>query len=498
MPEPQSSFEPGRRLRASATVTFGTLAVLAIVLMLNYLSATRVDTRLDLGAGTRAPLSPLTVATLNALTNDLTVVMLYSSESDLFPQVRTMLREYTRLSSHVHLQHVDYEQRPNEAEVLKARYHLSNEAGDMVIFAAGADRFRVVNDNEMSTYDADVGAMLSGRSKEIRRVGFRGESLFTSAIGALSDPTEAHAYFIAGHGARRPENQDDKTGYRTFADLLVERNVTWSVLTNTFAAVPADCQLLILAGPTDTLFPHEAKAIDDYLKRGGRALILLHTATTGSSDPLQQMLHDWSIELPPQQASDMENSAGGLDILTSHFGNHPITSPLARTEERLAFPWPRVVRAASEKSLPADAPRATVIVTTGPNGKTKSPDPEGGFTFQPGIDYTGEVPLAVTVEHGAVGAGGSVPTTTRLVVIGDALVFANTVLRNSGNRAFASLTIGWLLDRSQTLAIGPKAINEYRLNLNEKQKRLLVIFMAGVLPGTVMLAGVAVWLRRRA
>ena len=55
------SFVPGRRSRTAASVAIASLALLAIVVMANYLAATRKVWRLDLAAGDRPPLSPLTV-----------------------------------------------------------------------------------------------------------------------------------------------------------------------------------------------------------------------------------------------------------------------------------------------------------------------------------------------------------------------------------------------------------------------------------------------------
>ena len=478
-------------------VTMGTLAALAIVVMVNYLSATRLQWRIDLDSRSRIQLSPLTIATLKALTNDVRAVMLYSPDSDLYPQVRGMLREYARLSPRVHIEHIDYNQQPAAAEVQKARYHLASSSGDMVIFDGGGDRYRLVNENEMSIFNADVGAMLAGRTKEIRRTGFRGEMLFTSALAALSEVNQARGYFMAGHGARRPDNQDDQTGYKVFANLLEERNVAWSILTNVSGSIPKDCQLLVITGPTETMMAAEVAAVGQYLQGGGRALILLDTSTAEQIGPLEHLIEEWGIQLPPQQAGDEQNSSGGLDVFSSQFANHPITSPLIRSEAQVVFPWPRVVAAIPENAQAAGAPKATVIISTGPKGKTKSRDADGAFTYSPSRDFIGEVPLAVAVEHGAVTGVNASPTTTRLVVIGDSLVFANTIMKNSGNRALATLAVGWLLDHSQTLAIGPRPLAEYRLNLTEKKVRVLVIFMAGVLPGSVLLAGVAVWIRRR-
>jgi hypothetical protein len=85
------------------------------------------------------------------------------------------------------------------------------------------------------------------------------------------------------------------------------------------------------------------------------------------------------------------------------------------------------------------------------------------------------------------------------VAIGDSSVFANDALSQSAsaNRDFANLTLAWLLDRSQFLAIGPKPLREYRLAMTGRQMRTLQVTVLAGLPGAALLLGVAVWFRRR-
>ena len=63
------------------------------------------------------------------------------------------------------------------------------------------------------------------------------------------------------------------------------------------------------------------------------------------------------------------------------------------------------------------------------------------------------------------------------MVIGDSTMFANESLgkpfETANNRDFANLAVGWLLDRPQSPAIGPKPIREYRLHLTESQIKVL-------------------------
>ena len=190
-PEPErSSYESGRFWWTGLTVVGGILGMLALVLMVNYLAATRLHWRYDLLSTRRPQVSPLTVSTLALLTNEVKVVVLFSPESDLYRHVDTLLREYALRSPRLRIQTVDYVRDPALATAIKTQYGLNKNVGDLVVFDAGGGRFRTVDDSEMSVFNADVKRMLSGRNDEIRRVAFRGEALFTSALaGFYSGPT---------------------------------------------------------------------------------------------------------------------------------------------------------------------------------------------------------------------------------------------------------------------------------------------------------------------
>ena len=115
--------------------------------------------------------------------------------------------------------------------------------------------------------------------------------------------------------------------------------------------------------------------------------------------------------------------------------------------------------------------------------------------FNRHTDQQGVIPIAVAVEKG--GILGVSEGSTRIVVIGDSLCFANQSLKNHGNRDFAWNIVSWLLDQSELLGIAPQPINEFYFSLTDKQMSSLQwIFLAGI-PGTILALGWIVWLRRQ-
>jgi hypothetical protein len=496
-PGGRPSYEPGRRWSAGLNALVGVVALLAIVGMVNYLAATRLQWRHDWASAQRPRLSPLTVATLGALTNEVTAVVLFDPASDLYRHVVGLLREYALQSPRVRVQLVDYVRDAALATAIKTRYDLGANTGDLVVFDAGGGRFRTVDDSEMSTYDADVKGMMAGRSQEIRRVAFRGEALFTAALAGLAESAGSRAYFLRGHGENDPGSDDESRGHSRLARLLSEKNVESRAFTNVLSGVPDDCSVLIVAGPVQPLMSSEVTEISRYLARGGRVLVTLPLETLRRPGHLEGLLEEWGVFLPAQLANDEEASARGFDVVAGSFGSHPITSPLTRAGAKVHFQAPRVVVPIPANRLPADAPKTTALALTGPKGRTLSEFDGRDFSFVEGQDRRGEIPMAVASEKGGVSGLSAGRGTARLIVLGDSALLANAGIKSLGNRDFAALCINWLLDRQQSMAIGPRSISEYRLNLTPPQMRLLNGVLLGALPGGVLTLGFLVWARRR-
>jgi ABC-type uncharacterized transport system involved in gliding motility auxiliary subunit len=115
------------------------------------------------------------------------------------------------------------------------------------------------------------------------------------------------------------------------------------------------------------------------------------------------------------------------------------------------------------------------------------------------IDRQGSpIPLAIAVEKGSIQGVAADKGTTRIVVVGNSLMFGNVPITFAANSDFASACINWLLNNDQFLAeIPPRAITEYTLSITNHQMRTLQWMFLGVAPTAAMLIGVIVWLKRR-
>src|SRR5262249_33402578 len=154
-------------------------------------------------------------------------------------------------------------------------------------------------------------------------------------------PRLLKAYFVQGHGEHSPTATDTPNGYSEFSDLLREINVKFDMLTLFGTGeIPADCNLLIIAGPTDVFLKEELEKVEGYLNQGGRLLALFNFNSGTRLTGLEKILARWDVAVGNDRVTDEANTSGNF-LATSRFGPHPITRGLYRS--RLLMFQPRSI-----------------------------------------------------------------------------------------------------------------------------------------------------------
>jgi len=329
---------------------------------------------------------------------------------------------------------------------------------------------------------------------ELRRrpTEFLGERAFTSAILAVTNPKRLNAYFLEDHHGEHEIEAGDDFGYRTLKSIFEQNSIHADPLsllgTNT---VPANCNLLVIAGPREPFSPLELLKIDQYLTQGGHLLALFNsTAVTRSGQippcGLEGILEKWGVDVGDSVILDPDNGLNdrGDDMLVSGFSQtHPVVNPLISSG--LTMLQPRKVGRLGTRAQTADAPRVDDLAFTGSRSfTTGEPRRRQSYPVMAAVENTIR---GVSPEHGS----------TRMVVVGDSLFLANGYIDEPA-RAFAGYAANWLLDRMQLLqAIGPKPIGQYRIVMTNLQTRTTRWLLLAGMPGTVLFLGALVWLRRR-
>ncbi len=486
------SFSPYRKWGIGLHVAFLVLVVLSVVVMVNYLSR---DYFLRFHASTRSrlELSPRTVGLLKSLTNQVKVTLYYDTEDEesLYSTVWDLLGEYNRVNPRITVQTVDYMRDPGLAQKVKAKYNLSSPTDKNLVIFDCDGKTTTVNGGSLASY---VTEQLRERSPDgkllFRRkpTAFLGEIAFTAALLDVTSAKPLKAYFLQGHGEHQIDSGDELTGYLKFASILKENRIQPVPLTllgtNT---IPRDCSLLVIAGPRDVISDAELNKIEKYLSSGGRLLALFNFASVRKDTGLERLLATWGVDVGHNVVTDPDNTVKGTDVIVGNFGNgeHPVVNSLLQSRIHLSLP--RTIGQLKLRADAADAPRVDEIAFSGPRATVA-----GDLTRKPPF------PLMVAVEKGALRDVITERGSTRMVVVGDSLFLGNMQIDSAANRDFANNAVNWLLERTQLLGgLGPRPIMEYRIVMTQAQLHQSQWVLLGALPGSVLLLGGLVWLRRR-
>jgi hypothetical protein len=281
------------------------------------------------------------------------------------------------------------------------------------------------------------------------------------------------------------DSGDELAGYLKLTSILQQnylRPEPLSLLgTNT---VPADCSLLIIAGPRDAIPAAELQKVEHYLNRGGRLLVLFTFASVRKDTGLEAMLARWGVDVGRNVVTDPDNTIRGRDVVVSRFSQHPLVNSLQHS--RLHLTLPRSVGRLKLVAEAADAPRVEEVAFSGPRALASGD-----------LVHKAPFPLVVAVEKGTLKDVITERGSTRIVVVGDSVFLANLQLESAANRDFAGNVISWLLERTQLLAgLGPRPVTQYRVVMTRAQMRQARWVLLGAFPGSVLLLGGLVWLRR--
>jgi hypothetical protein len=492
---PPTSFSAGRRWGIFLSVMLSIVAVAALVVMLNYLGA-RHFLRFSWSAKTSLQLSPPTLSLLDSITNEVKITIYYDKSDGLYFDIADLLNEYHLANPKISVQTVDYGVDTVSALQVKTRYNLGDNK-DLLIYECNG-QVQVTSGTSLANYSMDEvmddsqpdtpGQPKLKFGKHIAE--FDGEQRVDADLIRVTGPP-LKAFYLTGNGEPTLDAQGEgKFDYSDFADALSDNHVSTTTLslagTN---AIPADCNLLVIASPRHELGPEELEKVGQYLADGGRLMVLfnnsqLEPVKTG----LESILDGWGVKVGMNFVTDPENTgAGGLLEVMNFKTNHPCVSPLVGSR-LLLYPPRSIIPGKVATPQGQDPPSVVPLAWAGPAANITS----GGSQYP-----MGGVPVIVAVEKKNV-KGVLERGTTRIIVAGDAVFLGKGLIRAEANREFAEQAARWLLDQSQYMAgIAPRKVVEYKVSLTHAQMTSIRWIFLGAMPGGILLLGGLVWLRRR-
>jgi ABC-type uncharacterized transport system involved in gliding motility auxiliary subunit len=429
------------------------------------------------------------------LTKPVRVTVFMDRDSRLYTPVTEILSRYRALSPKIEVEELDPKRNPARAEALVREFGIRQST---VVFRSG-DRKKYVEEDRLADYD--YSGMQTGRGAPEMKA-FKGEEAFTSAILAVTEDRTPHVYFSSGHGEASLDSSERGRGLAEAKQLLERDNLSvakWESLGKD--AIPADADVLVVAGPRTAFLEPEAGALEKYLAAGGHVLLMIDPVLPAPGSPpadlgLGKLLSGNGVKLGNDIVIDPANAlplVGAETVFANHYGSHSIVRSLS--EEGLPVILP-LARSVSKSNTAPPGTAATTLVETSPEGwgETSLSNLEEQVKKDP-EDTAGPVSLAVAV---GPGEEEKVPAKKgRLVVVGNSRFAAGEGLQNAGNANLFLNSIHWLTGAGKQIGIAPKTLEQASLALTRSQVRRIGLFSVLGLPALAVVLGVWVWYRRR-
>jgi ABC-type uncharacterized transport system involved in gliding motility auxiliary subunit len=450
----------GRQARFGATATLYTIIVIAALAMVNWLGQ-RYNKSFDTTSNKRFTLSQETQKLVKNLKQDATIT--YFDRASGFDQAKGILDRYRNLSPKIHVQYVDYQKQPTLAKAYGLRF-----PGTAYV-ELGPRREEAKSLNE----EGITGAFLKDL-KGVRRV-----CVVSGSQEHSIDDTDSN-------GLSKLKTLLERDNYQTQAVTLIDKTT-----------VPADCNVVVVAGPQADYTANEVTALKNYVQNGGRAMFLLdppldfgheHIAENAG---LTNLLESWGVTEDKVLVLE-ENPMGqlfgfGPEIpLVSNYDSQPIVNDLKNSFT--GFPVSRSLEVKNtDKSTvsklfsTSDHAIATTKLTSNEVNPSDPSNKKGPFVLG----------AAGTYNTGKPNDSG------RFVVIGSSGFLTNGMIGFQGNRDLALNSVNWLSSDEDLISIRPKEPEDRRLNVTQRQMNVFAYTDLLAIPLMIIVGGVAIFLKRR-
>ncbi len=463
--------EMKRRWKSGASVSAAVALALASWVLVGWINQ-RHYWRYDCTADKTYSLSEKTRDILKALEKPVTITTLFRPGTLLEQNSRDLLQEYAGASKNITLVRIDPDRDAAKVEMLAKRLKLDSFQINSVLFECEG-RAKQVGASEIE--EALPGANPFMPSQEPPK--FKGEEAFTSALLNLTQTKAPLIYFSTGHGEKEFEGLD-RMGISELVKYLKRENFTVKDFPSMQKGeIPADADALVIASPRKAFLPQEAQAMDAYLKRGGKVLVLLDPMI---SSGLEKTLEAWGARVGNDVVVDPVRRlffTGPTTLIVEDFGGHAIGQKLNNSA---------VILSLARSVQPAASDAQSLLKTSQEAwGETTLDDKQA--KFDAGKDSAGPVSLAVAVQR----------KEAKLVVIGDSDFVSNLQMSNAANIDLFANALNWLTNREKLISIGPKHAENRQVLLNAAQMKAIFWGTTLLMPLAAVILGVLVWLRRR-
>ena len=450
-----------RPIKYWATVIVSTLLIIGIAVSLEVLSYTN-NYRIDLTPEENFTISDQSVKILKLLEKDITFTAFYQRGDR--KEYNNFFRLLSNYSKHIKYQLIDLDRFPGQAKL-----HGVTTSGQTISEYQGRKEMDIhpTEENIINTILKFI--------KNIRR----------------------ELYFTTGHDEKRERGQ-----YLNISQQLKYEG--WSISTINLATdnIPAvDNTLILIPGPQKDFFDHELNELSNYLKQGGKIVILLEPYTKLPN--LMKFLKKYRILTGKGIIIDIENKLLAGDYLAPlipFYANSPITKYL-----KTPSIFPTAMPIFIDKKVNDNSSIAFLAKTSDASwAKTNQEDVKrGDIDFVKTTDIRGPLTVAVMVmwthkadkdenegEDEKLDGGA-------LVCFSDSDFIQNQYVEMMANKDLFLNTLNFLNQEKDLISVRTKKYEFPFHHMTNDQGRMAFIILVVVMPLIFIIIGIIIFVYRK-
>lgn len=500
-----------KKLKYGTTATVITIAVVAVVILINVivaLFADRVNMNFDLTPNSDFAISDETKEYLASLTEDVEIcttvdeVTFQTSESKYLKQAYEVLKKYSAGNDHVTVDFVDMTVNPTYVEKYKQYYNGSITENSIIIFNSTNNRIKVISVNDLFNTEINYYTMSQSITSS------KAERVLTSAIMYITDPNPQTAvYFDVTTESTTGDNittmlEDDGFNVVTIDPLSEE--------------IPEDASLIVINSPLNDFSEELVDKLYTFMENDGnygRNMIYLASQYQNATPNLDAFLAEWGIKVSDGIVSDnntqnLISSSGGYGFVTYIGSSGAISSGDGASDsftggvpdETIDNPV-AVYYARPLELLFSSSSNITVnsLLNTSETGYALTNEHLQEYSdtgTMPAIDEQSIPVIALSRKYAFI---------DNVQQFSNLLVFSSDQMLNYGltsqtyfnNGDYFLSIVNKISGKESGISIVDKDLSSTTYQSDEAQTSVMRVIFMVIIPAAVIIIGVVVWLRRR-
>ena len=444
-----------------------TCIVLALLVVVNLLAGALPAnlTKLDISSSKLYSITSNTKAVVNALEQDVTIYWIVQSgkEDDV---IDNLLAKYESLSDHI-----EVVKRNPDVYPAFARQYTDETVSNNALVVVSGEKYRYVPYSDIYVSQGSAYSYSYTTS-------FDGEGAITSAIDYVVSTQLPILYTLEGHGETALPD--------TFASQLEKENVeTESLSLLNVDEIPEDAAALMIHAPASDISGEEAKMLSEYVKSGGKLLILAGPVADGELTNLYGILSDYGVSAVQGIVSESDRSHYAFQapyVLLPDLGDSDITAPLAEKN------YMAIVPIAAGLQISGDS--AVSLLNTTDSAYSKIAGYQQTTYEKEDGDIDGPFSLGVDIQDHS---SGRIMFFTSSYLLDDMY----NAYSSGANNDMVMNALSALMGDRQAMSIRSKSLNYNYLTISESAASTIKLVMIGLVPLCYLAMGVVTVLEKR-